>query len=84
MADISRPDNTTHCGVNQSAIIKKNQNNVQTSMTVKIVVLDEDDNPPVFRQKRLATGMPRQTEADKELEVHLRVYKTIFALIKNN
>ncbi|XP_060598712.1 cadherin-23-like [Ruditapes philippinarum] len=70
--DCSLPDNTTYCGLNQTNIIKKNKVKEQTTIKVLITVTDTDDNPPVFKQKHLATGMRRNTEADTELELHLR------------
>jgi hypothetical protein len=77
VSDCSLPDNTTYCGLNQTNINKKNKDKEQTTIKVLITVTDTDDNPPVFKQKHLATGMRRNTEADTELELHLRVYLCI-------
>ncbi|XP_053381726.1 protocadherin Fat 4-like [Mercenaria mercenaria] len=73
VTDCSLEKNTTYCNKNKTADILRAQRGVRETIEVVVNVKDIDDSPPVFKQKNLATGMRRNTEADTELELNLRM-----------
>lgn len=63
-----------YCDKNSSNEIEKVKEETNTTIEVIIDVIDINDNPPVFKKNQFATGMRRNTEADAELELRLRVH----------
>ncbi|XP_053388246.1 protein dachsous-like, partial [Mercenaria mercenaria] len=60
------------CNKTSTSEIEKMKQQTNDTIEVTIDVRDTDDSPPIFKQKKIATGMRRNTQADAELGLKLR------------
>lgn len=73
--DCSLSGNISECG--NVTHIKDPSSQETINVTVRVV--DENDNPPVFKVKEISVGMRRKTEVNTTLDISLKVWKFCFS-----